>query len=234
MQNAIAKAVAWTLAAILSVLVIASRKHYTVDIVIAWYVVPLVFLALERLYVTKRNDGEVPLSKSIELQSVLVDAQGRGGNGDRGSDSSRLEGDSDAEACVASGTSRETVAQFQHGAQLFCEGHSDLQCRVARAKPAVLQLFSRPPLPFMLFPPAWCTVAFQSCTGCLWPASFRLLMLCIVFAGLVSPKGYRSGNHSRRPTNDGLNLQRGWENGAVLQSALPARIQSKAKLGPLE
>jgi hypothetical protein len=65
-----AKAVAWVLAFILSVLIIASRKHYTVDVVIAWYVVPLVFLALERTYITKRNDEDV--AKWIALESIKI------------------------------------------------------------------------------------------------------------------------------------------------------------------
>ena len=34
--SALMKAIAWTCGAILSILIIASRKHYTVDILIAW------------------------------------------------------------------------------------------------------------------------------------------------------------------------------------------------------
>lgn len=56
-QGRVLKLVAWVLAAILSVLIIASRKHYTVDVVIAWYTVPLVFLALERRWTTQRSDS---------------------------------------------------------------------------------------------------------------------------------------------------------------------------------
>jgi hypothetical protein len=33
----------WVVMVVLSLLIIASRKHYTVDVVIAWYVVFLVF-----------------------------------------------------------------------------------------------------------------------------------------------------------------------------------------------
>ena len=40
------KAAAWAAAAAISLLIIASRKHYTVDVVVAWYTVPLVFHAL--------------------------------------------------------------------------------------------------------------------------------------------------------------------------------------------
>lgn len=86
------KAVAWALAFILSVLIIASRKHYTVDVVIAWYVVPLVFLALERTYVTKRNDEDV--AKWTALESIIVDGRpsspnSRIGEGSKGEASSQ-------------------------------------------------------------------------------------------------------------------------------------------------
>jgi hypothetical protein len=37
------KRLAWLVMVVLSLLIIASRKHYTVDVVIAWYVVFLVF-----------------------------------------------------------------------------------------------------------------------------------------------------------------------------------------------
>lgn len=47
---------------VLSLLIIASHKHYTVDVTVAWYTVPLVFLALERRYSTKRKEGdELPI-----------------------------------------------------------------------------------------------------------------------------------------------------------------------------
>jgi hypothetical protein len=39
----------------MSVLIVASRKHYSVDVVIAWYVVPLVYWTLQRHWVTKRR-----------------------------------------------------------------------------------------------------------------------------------------------------------------------------------
>lgn len=73
-QRVVFKVAAWALAATLAVLIICSRKHYTVDILIAWYVVPLVFLALERRYTTKeRNDADALKSgASVELQTILV------------------------------------------------------------------------------------------------------------------------------------------------------------------
>lgn len=234
LQNRIAKVVAWTLSAILSVLIIASRKHYTVDIVVAWYVVPLVFLALERLYVTKRNDSDAISAKSIELQSVLVDAPGRCYSGDRGSDSSRLEGESDAEACVATSTSRDTAAQFAHGMPLRPLQHHlhafVLRAAVARRRTATCCANSLSIVSSRAF----------KCTVChILPRHLNMRQRCCAdvprCAGVVSPKGYRSGKHSRRPTNDGLHLQRDWDAAGLRSAALPqaARIQSKSKLGPL-
>jgi hypothetical protein len=40
------KAAAWAAAAVLAMLIIAARKHYTVDVVIAWYTVPMVYTLL--------------------------------------------------------------------------------------------------------------------------------------------------------------------------------------------
>lgn len=40
------KAAAWLAAASLALLIISARKHYTVDVVVAWYVVPLVYCCL--------------------------------------------------------------------------------------------------------------------------------------------------------------------------------------------
>ena len=51
------KAAAWTAAAAISLLIIASRKHYTVDVVIAWYTVPLAFHALRGTARWKRLAG---------------------------------------------------------------------------------------------------------------------------------------------------------------------------------
>ncbi len=52
------KAIAWVAGAIVSTLIVASRKHYTVDIVIAWYTVPLVFYTLHRRWTTRRPMSE--------------------------------------------------------------------------------------------------------------------------------------------------------------------------------
>lgn len=52
------KAAAWALGMVVSCLIVASRKHYTVDVVIAWYTVPLVFYTLYRRWTTRRPISE--------------------------------------------------------------------------------------------------------------------------------------------------------------------------------
>lgn len=68
------KILSWTAAAILSLLIIASHKHYTVDVTVAWYTVPLVFYTLERRWTTRRGDTKVDNSDSQmkSLREVLV------------------------------------------------------------------------------------------------------------------------------------------------------------------
>jgi hypothetical protein len=48
------KLVGWLGAAAMALAIVASRKHYSVDVVVAWYVVPLVFYAMLRRWTTKR------------------------------------------------------------------------------------------------------------------------------------------------------------------------------------
>lgn len=50
-----AQVIGWVAVTLMSVLIVASRKHYSVDVVIAWYVVPLVYWTLQRHYSTKRR-----------------------------------------------------------------------------------------------------------------------------------------------------------------------------------
>ena len=69
-QVRVNKVAAWVLATILSFLIIASRKHYTVDVVVAWYTVPLVFLALERRWTTTRI--ELQTERSLDFPSHLM------------------------------------------------------------------------------------------------------------------------------------------------------------------
>ena len=72
-----AQAIVWAGVSALSVLIVASRKHYTVDVVIAWYVVPLVFHALARRWSTKRHAtdgallGDVVYAADVESGTQL-------------------------------------------------------------------------------------------------------------------------------------------------------------------
>jgi PAP2 superfamily C-terminal len=122
LQNRIAKGMAWFLAAVLAVLIICSRKHYTVDITVAWYTVPLVFLALERLYTTKRNDADS--IKWTELEAVVIDrrpsgAMGSSGLGGESHSPSRSRDEGDPGQCHATATSRNESGQYFDGACCF-------------------------------------------------------------------------------------------------------------------
>ena len=54
-QRIAAQVIGWAAVLLMSVLIVASRKHYSVDVVIAWYVVPLVYWTLQRHFNTKRH-----------------------------------------------------------------------------------------------------------------------------------------------------------------------------------
>lgn len=81
------KALSWLMGVIISILIVASRKHYTVDVVIAWYTVPLVFYTMYRRWTTRRpmSDfiGGSALSAfddvdggELELEEVRRDSSG--------------------------------------------------------------------------------------------------------------------------------------------------------------
>ena len=53
------KILAWLLSALLSILIVCSRKHYTVDVVIAWYTVPLMYAFMYHRWTTQRPMAEV-------------------------------------------------------------------------------------------------------------------------------------------------------------------------------
>eukprot|EP00192_Tetraselmis_astigmatica_P018091 CAMPEP_0117658656 /NCGR_PEP_ID=MMETSP0804-20121206/5978_1 /TAXON_ID=1074897 /ORGANISM="Tetraselmis astigmatica, Strain CCMP880" /LENGTH=242 /DNA_ID=CAMNT_0005465187 /DNA_START=896 /DNA_END=1624 /DNA_ORIENTATION=+ len=48
------KVIAWIAVFLLSLAIIASRKHYTVDVLVAWWTVPLVFYAYHRRWTLSR------------------------------------------------------------------------------------------------------------------------------------------------------------------------------------
>lgn len=57
----------------LSCLIVASRKHYTVDVFIAWYAVPLVFYALNR-YGTQHRRGSCRMECVEGLHEAYIAA----------------------------------------------------------------------------------------------------------------------------------------------------------------
>ena len=65
-----AKILAWAAAAYISILIIASHKHYTVDVTVAWYTVPLVFYALERRWTTRRGETSRADSTDTQMKSL--------------------------------------------------------------------------------------------------------------------------------------------------------------------
>lgn len=78
----IIKILMWTLAVAMSLAIVAARHHYTVDVVIAWYVVPLVW----NQYLQWKQDLPFPLLpedkqlvNSAELQTVCVSSNGDSG-----------------------------------------------------------------------------------------------------------------------------------------------------------
>ncbi|GAB4822298.1 hypothetical protein N2152v2_009344 [Parachlorella kessleri] len=54
-----------------SCLIIASRKHYSVDVVVAWYVVPAFFFHFKRRWTTLRDDVATADGKTILIGSLL-------------------------------------------------------------------------------------------------------------------------------------------------------------------
>jgi hypothetical protein len=53
-ETLLLKVVAWLGVGVMGLCIVASRKHYSVDVVVAWYTVPLVFYAMHRRWTTKR------------------------------------------------------------------------------------------------------------------------------------------------------------------------------------
>ncbi|CAI9301495.1 unnamed protein product [Lactuca saligna] len=70
------KQCAWLTVVIQSLLIIASRKHYTVDVVVAWYTVNLVVFFVDRKLadMPERNIGApiLPLSKDVRMKEENI------------------------------------------------------------------------------------------------------------------------------------------------------------------
>lgn len=73
------KQFAWLLAVVQSLLIIASRKHYTVDIVVAWYTVNLVVFCIDRkLPEMPDRSMAATYSPSLPLSTKDKESKGRG------------------------------------------------------------------------------------------------------------------------------------------------------------
>lgn len=74
------KIVGWLGVAAMSFCIVMSRKHYSVDVIVAWYTVPLVFYAMHRRWTTKRPLQDYwphrPLvgEESVELQALDIES----------------------------------------------------------------------------------------------------------------------------------------------------------------
>jgi hypothetical protein len=62
--NRIIKGLSWTAAAVLALLIISARKHYTVDVVIAWYTAPLVYCCLNMYWSRRQQQQQLPQANS--------------------------------------------------------------------------------------------------------------------------------------------------------------------------
>ncbi|KAF8010355.1 hypothetical protein BT93_J1090 [Corymbia citriodora subsp. variegata] len=71
------KQFAWLLAVVQSLLIIASRKHYTVDIVVAWYTVNLVVFCIDRK-LPEMPDRSATHSPSLPLITKDKESKSRG------------------------------------------------------------------------------------------------------------------------------------------------------------
>jgi hypothetical protein len=78
------KAAAWAAAAVLALLIIAARKHYTVDIVIAWYTVPMVYTLLHVFWCQRcssTSNSYAALPTTAETDYVATMSAGKEGCG---------------------------------------------------------------------------------------------------------------------------------------------------------
>lgn len=64
------KIIGWLGVGLMSLFIVASRKHYTVDVIVAWYTVPLVFYAMLRRWTTKRPVQDYWPHRPLEGQEL--------------------------------------------------------------------------------------------------------------------------------------------------------------------
>ncbi|KAL4451693.1 hypothetical protein ABPG75_007355 [Micractinium tetrahymenae] len=78
-ETLVIKVITWIAVTIMGLCIIASRKHYSVDVVVAFYTVPLVFYTLHRRWTTKRPVQEDwphrPLAGEEEVELAEMDLE---------------------------------------------------------------------------------------------------------------------------------------------------------------
>jgi hypothetical protein len=72
------KAAAWAAAAVLALLIIAARKHYTVDVVIAWYTVPMVYTLLHVFWRQRCSSSYAVLPTTADADESIAMPPGQG------------------------------------------------------------------------------------------------------------------------------------------------------------
>ncbi|GAQ85288.1 Inositolphosphorylceramide Synthase [Klebsormidium nitens] len=87
------KMIGWTLVTCLGLLIIASRKHYSVDVVVAAYVVPLVFIAVDK-YISEAEIDRSALPSPAQAGSFRLDSDDKQFRQDWDLEKNVVEGDS--------------------------------------------------------------------------------------------------------------------------------------------
>lgn len=80
-ETLILKIIAWIGVGMMSLCIVASRKHYSVDVVVAWYTVPLVFYAMMRRWTTVRPVHEQWPHRPLIGEDVGVSMKEENGDG---------------------------------------------------------------------------------------------------------------------------------------------------------
>jgi hypothetical protein len=87
-ETLLIKIISWIGVAMMSLCIVASRKHYSVDVVVAWYTVPLVFYAMMRRWTTVRPPRDYWPHRPLVVEDLGVPT--REDDGDLSPDSKPL------------------------------------------------------------------------------------------------------------------------------------------------
>jgi len=79
-ETILLKIISWIGVALMSLCIVASRKHYSVDVVVAWYVVPLVFYAMMRRWTTVRPPRDYWPHRPLAVEEDLGPLTPKDGN----------------------------------------------------------------------------------------------------------------------------------------------------------